>query len=349
MTRKTLVVLALPVVLGVLGLGGASVYYEAAGGEACARCHEIRPNAETWAASTHRNVACSACHGSALSTNVRMHVQNLNRVLVHWSGRAPEQIRIRQKDIAPMLERCASCHRQEYEDWKSGPHAIRYVDIFANPVHNLRQVPMDDCLRCHGMHFDGGIGDVVTPLDKKGPWSIKDARLAEEPVIPCLSCHAVHREGMPLASRARRAGRTPEQERARPSLGIFDRRSMEDVKLEHLSLPVVLDGVRQVKMSPDQRQALCYQCHAPRAERQALVGDDRTPVGVHEGLSCFACHEKHGMATRASCDNCHPRLSNCGRDVATMDTSFRSPESNHDIHGVACIDCHAAGVPKKRI
>ena len=53
-------------------------------------------------------------------------------------------------------------------------------------------------------------------------------------------------------------------------------------------------------------------------------GDDRTPVGVHEGLSCLACHLKHGQQTRASCANCHPRLSNCGLDVEKMDTTFLS-------------------------
>lgn len=349
MRRQALALLALPVSLSALVLGGASFYYEAAGGEACARCHEIRSNAETWAASTHRSVKCSACHGSALSTSLRMHVQNLNRVAVHWSGCVPEQIRIRQKDVAAILERCASCHQQEHADWKSGPHAVRYVDIFANPAHNARQVPVEDCLRCHGMHAEGGIADVVAPLDTKGPWKIRDGGLAEEPAIPCLTCHAIHRQGVPLSVRARRAGPTSGQERARPSLGLFDRRSMDDVALGGLPLPVVLDGTREVRMSPDPRQALCYQCHAPRAERQALVGDDRTPVGVHEGLSCFACHEKHGMATRASCDNCHPRLSNCGQDVATMDTTFRSSRSRHDIHGVSCADCHAEGVPKKRV
>ena len=55
-------------------------------------------------------------------------------------------------------------------------------------------------------------------------------------------------------------------------------------------------------MSQDPRQALCYQCHAPRQPeagtvaavngwgRQVGSGDDRTPMGVHEGLSCLSCH-----------------------------------------------------------
>ncbi len=110
----------------------------------------------------------------------------------------------------------------------------------------------------------------------------------------------------------------------------------------------MVDEGRPVKTSPDRRQALCYQCHAPRAGNQVYSGDDRTPVGVHEGLSCQACHAKHGQTTRASCAGCHPRLSNCGIDVEKMDTTFKSTDSRHDVHRVACLDCHPAGVPKKK-
>ncbi len=110
----------------------------------------------------------------------------------------------------------------------------------------------------------------------------------------------------------------------------------------------MLEGARLIKVSPDQRQALCYQCHAPEASSQVGSGDDRTPIGVHEGLSCVACHEKHGQKTRASCATCHPQLSNCGLNVETMDTTFKSAKSPHNVHTVKCADCHTKGVPKKK-
>jgi hypothetical protein len=110
----------------------------------------------------------------------------------------------------------------------------------------------------------------------------------------------------------------------------------------------MLDGSRAVKISPDSRQALCYQCHAPLAGGLVGTGDDRTPVGVHEGLSCLACHLKHGQQTRASCANCHPRLSNCGLDVEKMDTTFLTTASSHNVHFVKCADCHSKGIPRKR-
>jgi hypothetical protein len=329
-------------------LATSSWYYGGDDGMGCARCHEIRPMVETWSASTHRSIGCKDCHGSSLSADLRMHVKNLERVWLHSRGEAPEQIRIRHQDVGALVERCAACHRQEHAAWKNGPHGVSYAAIFLDPKHNADQQLMDDCLRCHAMHFEGGIRDLVTPLDRKGPWRFVTAADADRPAVPCLACHSVHRKGEPLV---RPAGERPAgsaQETVRPSLALYDRRSLEHVGVDRLPLPAMREGDRPVKASPDRRQALCYQCHAPRAGMQVFSGDDRTPVGVHEGLSCLLCHAKHGQTTRASCAGCHPRLSNCGIDVETMDTTFRSPDSRHDVHRMACLDCHAKGVPRKK-
>jgi hypothetical protein len=208
---------------------------------------------------------------------------------------------------------------------------------------------MDDCLRCHGMHFEGGIADLVAPVNRSGPWRLARAELANMPTIPCLTCHEMHRQGPPL-KKAGVEGRVPgpSQEIARPSLAWFDRRTQQYIPLADLPVPTVLEGDRAIKMSPDRRQALCYQCHAPVATMQVGSGDDRTGLGVHEGISCLACHAQHGQTTRASCATCHPKMSNCGLDVEKMDTTFASHDSRHNIHWVKCADCHPQGVPKKK-
>ena len=141
----------------------------------------------------------------------------------------------------------------------------------------------------------------------------------------------------------------PSQEITRPSLAFYDRRSQRYVPLADLPIPAMLEGARAVKMSKDQRQALCYQCHAPVSTMQVASGDDRTGIGVHEGISCLACHAQHGQQTRASCASCHPKMSNCGLDVEKMDTTFNSTISKHNIHFVKCSDCHTKGVPKKKV
>lgn len=347
--RKVFLVAALLVAAALLMIPGASLYYEAGNGEACARCHEIRGSFENWQASTHRSVACTSCHGDALTLDPQFHMTNLRRVSTHLEGNLSGQARLKDRDLLRMLERCRGCHRQEFADWQAGPHGITYARIFLDKEQNRKQLLMDDCLRCHGAWFEGSIKDLVTPISTNGPWRLVEPERGAMPVIPCLACHQMHRHGQPLARPASTLSPPgPSQEVNRPSLALFDRREMMYVPAGRLPLPVMLEGTRPVKMSPDQRQALCYQCHAPLASFQVNSGDDRTAVGVHEGLSCLACHLKHGQQTRASCSSCHPRLSNCGLDVEKMDTSFKDKNSRHNVHFVKCADCHPKGVPARR-
>jgi hypothetical protein len=322
-----------------------SLYYEATGGESCAKCHEIRPTFEMWRSSSHRTVPCRACHGDAMTLDARFHLTNLHRVFTHARDQVPEQVRLKSADVLRMVERCRACHQREYAEWKAGPHSASYARIFLDREHNRKELLVDDCLRCHGAHYEGGIRDLVAPLDTRGPWRLLKPELAQAPAIPCLMCHQMHRQGQPLVKPADGLPAAA-QDVARPSVALFDRRGGRHVA--NLPLPAMLDGARNVRMSPDPRQGLCYQCHAPEATRQVGSGDDRTGMGVHEGLSCDACHARHTQKSRASCANCHPRLSNCGLDVEKMDTTYLLRASRHNIHFVKCGDCHVRGVPRRR-
>jgi len=332
----------------VIVLVAASVAYQATGGESCTRCHEIRPAFDLWAQSTHRSVPCAACHGGLWTFDLSFHWKNVRQLWQHLKGDVPAQIVLREpREVARMIARCRDCHRQEYARWQAGPHAVTYAEIFLDEKHNSKRLLMDDCLRCHGMHFPGSIDQLVTPIDTRGPWRLLRAELASQPAIPCLACHEIHRRGEPLArQRPRLSG--PRQEVFRPSLALFDRRTQVHLSTASMPVPQVIDGGRPLVMSRDSRQALCYQCHAPLASRELASGDDRTCRGVHEGISCLACHAPHSEDTRASCKTCHPRLSNCGLDVETMDTTFKDPSSKHNIHFVRCVDCHPQGPPRRK-
>jgi hypothetical protein len=123
-------------------------------------------------------------------------------------------------------------------------------------------------------------------------------------------------------------------------VGFYDRD--ERMYFEASDLPELrlFHGGRSVPVAPAAAQRVCVQCHAPNAFHEAGSSDDRTPRGVHEGLSCGACHAPHSNDARGSCVNCHPQLSNCGLNVETMETTYAEPSSPHDIHFVACTDCH---------
>jgi hypothetical protein len=346
--KRILPVIALCALAAVLLVPGASLYYESGAGRGCTSCHEMQSFYDQWHNSSHRGIACEKCHGGAFTVDASFHWNNAKRVYSHLRGDLPEEIGFSNEYVQQMTARCQSCHRQEYAAWQAGPHSASYARILLDKKHNTANMPMDDCLRCHGMHFAGGIADLVTPVNRSGPWRLIPSELANTPSMPCLTCHQTHRRGEPMrksSADGRVAG--PEQDLARPSLAFYDRRSQRYVPLADLPMPAMLEGTRAVKMSKDQRQALCYQCHAPVATMQVATGDDRTGLGVHEGISCLACHAQHGQKTRASCANCHPKMSNCGLDVEKMDTTFANTASKHNIHWVKCTDCHRKGAPKR--
>ena len=347
--RRARVLLLIAVVV-VLLIPGGSLVYEASGGESCARCHEIRPSFEMWAGSSHRNVACKDCHGGMLTADVGFHLGNLRRLWRHTLDDVPNQVLlVHRRDVDKMTARCAECHQAEYAAWQAGPHSANFADIFLDTEHNGKRLLMDDCLRCHGMHYQGSIENLVTPVDTEGPWALRESEMAGRPTMPCLVCHEVHRHGEPREPREREARRVAAKEKiALPSLALFDRRTQVHLAATTMPVPRMLEAEREVEMSPDVRQAICYQCHAPLATAQASSGDDRTGLGVHEGISCLACHATHTQETRASCASCHPKMSNCGLDVETMDTTFQDPASKRNIHTVKCADCHPQGVPSRQ-
>ena len=338
-------------VLVFAGTFGASRYYTSQHGDGCASCHEMANYVSAVHTSHHRNVGCMECHKASLSTKLR-------HIRVHLSGNLPETIRLRDRDVLEMMENCQKCHQQEYATWHAGPHSATYSQIFVDTAHNSTRPLMDDCLRCHGMHFDGAIRDLVQPVSIQGPWRLIRGDLANEPVMPCQTCHWVHRKGE-LATKPKQpiaaAGEVTSDAAA-----FFDRRERMHFASASLAIPRLHDKDRAVRVSLDQRQGICYQCHAPREPEtgteaalhswgpQVGSGDDRTPIGVHEGLSCISCHTGHNESAAASCANCHPEMSHCGIDVRKMDTTYSNRSSAHNIHWVKCVDCHEHGVPKMK-
>jgi len=213
------------------------------GGTGCASCHEIRPSYDKWSLSAHREVSCSACHGDALTFDLAFHWNNLRRAAGHLRGNAGGQIPLRESDLATMVARCQKCHRQESRLAVRGARRHLLADLL-DRKKNAEQKLQDDCLRCHGMHFEGGIRDLVTPLDTTGPWRLVKPELANLPAIPCLACHEMHTHGAPLARPDVPAATPgPKQELYRPSLGLFDRR-------EQLHFAVGTLPLRRCAMGP---------------------------------------------------------------------------------------------------
>lgn len=314
----------------------------------CASCHEIGPSVNEWQHSAHRDVRCTECHGTALSNGVHSLKEKANMVFTHLGKeKKHEEIRMKEKQVLEISDKCAKCHQSEYAKWKSGGHSANYSDIFMNGKHNLEEAPYWACLRCHGMFYDGNIKTLIQkPLKVDGVWKLKDLDKVSEPTIPCLACHQFHTESSPLGSATRFD--IPQEifyERAQRNSPIawYIRGDKRHISADKLMKIAMFSNGKPVKVSDDPVQKLCMQCHSPNFTHHAGSEDDRTPTGVHEGLSCMSCHSPHSNDARNSCKSCHPAISNCKLDVTTMNTTFIDINSPNNIHSVSCASCHHDG------
>lgn len=290
----------------------------------CAQCHEIRATHEAWLISAHKDIACTECHGTAISEGIHSLTEKSHMLWSHWTKKIRnEDIRMNEKQVLYVTERCAGCHRSEHAGWLSGGHGATYRNIYLDEKHNQMEKPYADCFRCHGMFYDGTIANMMALEGDASTYYMKDKKQEERPVIPCLACHQIHTE----------SGNTPKT-------SFYVRAEKKHLRTDHLSRVVMYEGNREVRTSDDPNALLCLQCHSPNAWHHAGSEDDRTPTGVHEGLSCMACHKPHSNETRNSCKECHPALSNCGLDVMTMNTTYVDKSSPYNIHHISCVSCH---------
>ena len=330
--------------LGVLLLSGSFYTYwnMAAPEKTCSSCHEIGKSVEMFGQSAHREMSCSECHGTALSNGFHSLKEKGMMVVNHVKTEIDENIRLNEDQLLAVMDNCSRCHTSEYADWKSGGHSALYHDIFLDKKHNETEQINSDCLRCHGMFSDVPVQEIVEPLDTKGPWNLKKPEMADKPVIPCMACHQTHRIGMPGVNPDYSSPRSIFYLRQDSSeiVSLYYRPDRISISAGNLPKLQLWEGERAVIVSDDILMRNCIQCHAPNSQHQAGTSDDRTPRGVHEGISCTVCHATHSNDARQSCGFCHPAISNCKLDVTKMNTSFRDPESPNNIHWVACTDCH---------
>jgi hypothetical protein len=342
--RKTLIVLSFAMALILLFFVGYAGWNTVKPERSCASCHEIVPSLEIWQQSAHREVGCSDCHGTALANGFHSLKEKAGMLFTHIRDEEPDiAVGLDEQGVLDVMEACVKCHRDEYMAWQAGGHSATYADIFLNEKHNSMERLYPDCFRCHGMYYDGNMASLVEPLSTSGPWKLIREEQASLPVIPCLACHPIHMEnelmGKPGAMDDPGAIFYERQER-NALTGLFLRSDQIHLRADILRKPDMFHGEVPLLVSDDPVQRICMQCHAPNWAHQAGTEDDRTPVGVHEGIGCRACHQGHSNNARNACNKCHPAVTSCGRDVMTMNTTYLKRDSPHNIHSMACLDCH---------
>jgi ABC-type nickel/cobalt efflux system permease component RcnA len=302
--KRVLVLISLLAVLLLVLFGGYACWNYARPERTCASCHEIVPSLKIWQQSAHREVRCVDCHGSAMGNGLHSLKEKSGMFFSHFREDVrSHKVGLNEAETLEVMQACIKCHRDEYTSWQAGGHSATYADIFLNEKHNSMERPYPDCFRCHGMYYDGTIADLVEPISTTGPWLLKQPEKASQPVIPCLACHPIH---------------------------------MENETMAH---PGSMDDPSSIFYEREERNALTGLYL--RSDRMHLrAEDDRTPTGVHEGLSCRACHRGHSNDPRNACKTCHPAVTSCGRDVMTMNTTYFKSDSPNNIHSMECTDCH---------
>jgi len=275
----------------------------------CARCHEISPSHAQWKTAAHAGVRCTECHGTALSGGVPSLMDKMNMVYTHFTKKVQnDEIRLSEKQILEVNDRCVACHQAEYAGWLRSGHAINYKEIFMDSAHNAMEKPNWDCLRCHGMFYDGNINHLMKLDGDYTQWKIRDKKQETRMTIPCLACHQMHTDN-PRSERyisLNDSVRTVNERN--PMTALYIRAEKTYLRSDMLPKSVMFDGDKEITTPSDPASRLCMQCHAPDFKHQVGSEDDRTVTGVHEGISCIACHQPHSGETKASCAVCHPSL-----------------------------------------
>ena len=307
--RKKLLIILSVVLFVLIVAGGYMAWNRLAPDYTCAQCHEISPSHEMWSASAHSEVHCIECHGTALSDGFHSLSEKINMVVTHFTkDKYNDDIHLTEEQVLAVSDRCASCHQAEYAGWLASGHAVNYREIYMDTVHNAMEKPYWDCLRCHGMFYDGNINDLMSFEGDYDDWKIKDPEQAERSAVPCLACHQMHTEN-PVSQRyVSMQDSTRANMLRNPKTALYMRADKMHLRSDMLSKVAMLDGQRPVEVAGDPNTLLCMQCHSPNYQHQAGTEDDRTVTGAHEGISCIACHKPHAGTTRASCLECHPSL-----------------------------------------
>ncbi|MFO7923517.1 MAG: multiheme c-type cytochrome [Bacteroidales bacterium] len=345
--KRLAIILAAHFGLLLVLLGYYSYWNAAPPDRTCTSCHEIEQSYNMWASSAHRDINCIECHGTALSNGIHSLQEKMRMIFRHYSRDFYDNISLNEEQVLAMNQTCRECHQAEYSAWLSGGHSVNYTHIFLDKEQNSSEQLNHDCLRCHGMFYEGDIYSLVEPVSTEGPWHLKDQHKAGQPVIPCLTCHSIHEDGIPKAG-MEYAGSDEMHFRRMPGYskaGLYDRNERMFLNASVMPKPVMYESERHLKVSDDPLMRLCIQCHAPDVWHQAGSMDDRTPTGVHEGISCLACHDSHSNSAVNACINCHPGTSNCGLDNMTMNTTYAFKDSPNNIHFVSCADCHEGQRP----
>ncbi len=314
--KKKQTIYTFSIIAGLFVLAAASytTWNKLDPGYTCALCHEVRPAHTLWERSAHASVTCTECHGTALES-LASAKEKLHMITTHFKEKKTfEDIHLGEQQSLAIAARCAECHQAEHAAWQAGAHSATYKDIYMDEEHNRLERPYWDCLRCHGMFYDGDIGQLMNLDGSPAEWHLKDKKQEDLPTITCLACHQVHHEqeqNTPYHQLSEETRTTLAGKSKTPSTALYmraDKRHMPASMLLEITLASA-DTLNPAQTVADPNTLLCMQCHAPGNTKHLHSGDDMTPTGKFEGMSCITCHDPHSNRLKTTHKNVHKKQS----------------------------------------
>lgn len=278
----------------------------------CSLCHEMKPEYQTWAASSHSSISCNACHMDKGANGLINYEKTLaSRFQKHFKGDYYRPIELK-KQVTP--ERCLSCHNITR---KVSAHG----DILIPHEKHLRR--KISCLECHSGVAHGKIADRGLTEDKD--YSFWTPAMAKDEMTrintglamqECLDCHE-SMEVKATCEDCHGAIKKPPSHFTTRFQRTHGKEARKDIKY-------------------------CNMCHSYSKSFISVDAVDTTAEYARENNFCFNCHMKkppghgpdwrnlHGksigsMANRNGCLACH--------DENRLSKAFRSTESD-------CNKCH---------
>lgn len=278
----------------------------------CSRCHEMKPEFATWAASAHRKVACVDCHiEPGLANFVKHKILALNQVRQHLgkSYRLPIELPHPIRN-----EVCLQCHSGNREPTPAGDIKIPHRQHLEKDI---------SCVVCHSGVAHGLIAEREQTIDGEfARWTpalgrsqmvrpyraikmdgCQECHKEEGVSAKCETCHTEivkpqdHREG------------TWEKEhgpRARRKVADCDRcHSITSLPLRVRAETPVAEYARS--------NTFCQTCHEkrPPGHREDFRQSHAGSLGPEKDPApCQACHDTRSSraspkAAKSTCNQCH--------------------------------------------
>ena len=311
----------------------------------CTNCHLMQPYYDSWASSSHNDVACIKCHyAPGIKAEAMGKLQAANQVVKYVTGTYGRKPWAEIEDAACLR---SGCHEQRKLEGVVSYNGVR----FDHTAH-LGQLRLGKQLRCTSCHSQIVQGDHVTvtpttcflchfkgqpdgePISgcvschsspprvvSPAGYVVDHAQYVED-LVSCTNCHNNVTEGSGLVDEARclNCHNEPERIGEFENITLLHRVHIADRNVECTQCHTPIEH-RVVSLTPT-FELDCASCHQGAHEAQQRLyagtgghGTENMPSSMYLAkVSCRGCHElmtevrgheQVQMAGEASCLSCH--------------------------------------------